>query len=308
MHWKLCAMWLVVLVASAWGVSVAEEEETPTLERSYLGLSSGPLRQAKLVDLPVGTLLRAGALAVTEQQVMAYITRADEEIRPQLDENRFFVLEQVAVRALLLEEAQQWAQAQQMNSAEQTPARLIDLFLQSIADKVGVSDEELRVFFEDNKDMFGGASFEQMAPMLRPYVLGQKQDEVVAAHINTLSERHPVELSAEWTKAQAPAALDNLVDKARRSGTPTLVEFGAQGCGPCDMMAPILEELRQEYADRCNILFVPVYEQEILAARYNIEPIPAQVFFDKDGKEFFRHIGFFPKEQIVAKLAELGME
>ncbi len=308
MRWKLCAAWLVVLVVSAPGVPAAEEESPPTLERSYLGLSSGPLRQAKLVDLPAGTLLRASLITVTEAQVTGQITRAAEQVRPQLDKNRFFVLEQVTVRALLLDETQEWARTQQISTTEETSPSLIEAYLQSIAGKVGVSDEEIQVFFEDNKDMFGGASFEQVAPMIRPYVLGQKRDEAVAAHINTLSKRHPVELAAQWVKTHAPAALDNPVGKARRSGMPTLVDFGAQGCGPCDMMTPILAELRQEYADRCNILFVSVREQQILAARYNIEPIPVQVFFDKGGQEVFRHEGFFSKEQIVTKLAEIGVK
>ncbi|GAG00696.1 unnamed protein product, partial [marine sediment metagenome] len=248
MRWKLCVAWLVVLMASTWSVSVAEEEEPPTLERSYLGLSRGPLRQAKLVDLPPGTLLHAGSVVVTEEQVMEQIARADEQFRAQLDKNRFYVLEQLGVRALLLGEAQEWARMQQMSTIEETPASLIETYLQSIAGKVRVSDEEIRVFFEKNKNMFGGASLEQVAQMLKPYVLSQKQDEVLAAHVNALSKRYPVELAAQWVKTQARASLDNPVDKARRSGTPTVVDFGAQGCGPCDMMTPILEELRQEYA------------------------------------------------------------
>jgi len=308
MRWKLSVALLVVLMASAGGVSAVEEDPPPTLERSYLGLSSGALRQAKLVDLPAGTLVRAGSITVTEQEVLAYITRAAEQVRPQLDKNRFFVLEQVAVRALLLDEAQEWARTQQISTTEETSPSLIEAHLQSIAGKVGVSDEEIQVFFEENKDMFGGATFEQVAPMIRPYLLGQKQDEAVAAHVNTLSKRHPVKMAAQWVKTQARASLDNPVGKARRSGMPTLVDFGAQGCGPCDMMTPILEELRLEYTDRCNILFVSVAEQQILAARYNTSSIPVQVFFDKDGKEFFRHIGFYPKEEIVSKLADIGVK
>ena len=308
MRGKLCIVWLVVVMASTWGTSVAEEEEPLTLERRYLGLSSGPLRQAKLVDLPAGTLLRAGSVVVTEEQVRDQIARADEQIRPQLDRNRFYLLEQLGVRALLLGEAQAWAETQPVSAGEETPASPVEAYLRSVAAKVGVSDEEVRVFFEENETMFGGATFEQVAQMLGPYVLSEKQDEAVAAHVNALSKRHPVELAAQWVAAQARASLDNPVAKARRSGKPTVVDFGAEGCGPCDMMAPILEELRQEYSDRSNVLFVPVREQQILAARYNIRSIPVQIFFDKDGKEVFQHVGFFSKEQLVAKLAELGVQ
>ena len=56
-----------------------------------------------------------------------------------------------------------------------------------------------------------------------------------------------------------------------------------------------------------NVLFVHVREQEILAARYGISSIPVQVFFDKAGKEVFRHVGFFPQEDVERKLKEMGV-
>ena len=87
-----------------------------------------------------------------------------------------------------------------------------------------------------------------------------------------------------------------------------MVDFGASGCGPCDMMTPILEELRQAYGEQCNVLFVQVTEERVLTARYGIGSIPAQVFFDREGKEMDRHSGFYPKEEMVARLKELGVE
>ena len=56
----------------------------------------------------------------------------------------------------------------------------------------------------------------------------------------------------------------------------------------------------------CTSLFVHVREKQILAARYGVETIPVQIFFDKSGKEVFRHIGFFPQEEIEKKLTEMG--
>ena len=87
-----------------------------------------------------------------------------------------------------------------------------------------------------------------------------------------------------------------------------MIDFGREGCGPCDLMTPILNELSKEYAEKCNILFCHTGDNPLLASRYSITSIPIQVFFDKDGKEVFRHVGFFPKDQIVAKLAELGVK
>ncbi len=106
---------------------------------------------------------------------------------------------------------------------------------------------------------------------------------------------------------QAVLARDNPVDQARDSGKPSLVDFGATGCGPCDRMTPILEDLEDKYPGKRNVLFVHVCEKQILGAKYGIQTIPVQVFFDKDGREVFRHTGFFPQDEIEKKLAEMGV-
>jgi thioredoxin 1 len=72
-------------------------------------------------------------------------------------------------------------------------------------------------------------------------------------------------------------------------------------------MAPILEELAAEYKGRVDVKVIDVYEQQEVARRYGVRLIPTQIFFDAQGKEVFRHLGFFPKEEIVAKFKELGL-
>ena len=56
------------------------------------------------------------------------------------------------------------------------------------------------------------------------------------------------------------------------------------------------------------MVFVSVREEQILASRYGIQSIPVQIFFDKDGKEVFRHTGFWPQEELEKKLAEIGVK
>ena len=63
---------------------------------------------------------------------------------------------------------------------------------------------------------------------------------------------------------------------------------------------------QQKYKDKVNVLFINVTEEPILASRYGIQSIPVQIFFDKNGKEFFRHVGFFPQDQIETKISEMG--
>ena len=87
-----------------------------------------------------------------------------------------------------------------------------------------------------------------------------------------------------------------------------MVEFGATGCIPCDMMQPILDNLRKKYPDKLNVVFVHVREEQILGARFGIRSIPVQVFFDKDGEEVFRHEGFFPEAKVTEVLSKMGIK
>lgn len=87
---------------------------------------------------------------------------------------------------------------------------------------------------------------------------------------------------------------------------PRLVDLGAKTCIPCKMMAPILEELRNEYKGKLQVEFIDVWEDRSAGDQYRIRVIPTQIFFDPSGKELFRHVGFMSKEDILAKWKELG--
>jgi thioredoxin 1 len=92
------------------------------------------------------------------------------------------------------------------------------------------------------------------------------------------------------------------------SGLPRLVDLGAGKCIPCKKMAPILEELKQEYAGRLVIEFIDVWVNPDAGKPYDIRLIPTQIFYDPAGKEKFRHEGFISKEDILAKWKELGFD
>lgn len=90
----------------------------------------------------------------------------------------------------------------------------------------------------------------------------------------------------------------------------TFVEIGAAKCIPCKMMQPIMKEVGEEYKGQVKVLFHDVWTQQgkIDALKYNIRMIPTQVFLDKDGKEYFRHEGYFPKEDLVSVLKMRGVK
>ena len=76
-----------------------------------------------------------------------------------------------------------------------------------------------------------------------------------------------------------------------------VIDFSATWCGPCKMLAPVLEEVSEEYAGKVNFFNVDVDKNPDLAMEYRIQSIPALVLF-KDGKEADRSIGVIPKDKI----------
>jgi thioredoxin 1 len=90
-------------------------------------------------------------------------------------------------------------------------------------------------------------------------------------------------------------------------GMVTLIDLGADSCVPCKMMAPILKKLEKEYNGRAAIIFIDVWKHKDQARRYGIRAIPTQIFFDKDGKEVYRHVGFMSEKAIVAQLKKMGV-
>jgi len=87
----------------------------------------------------------------------------------------------------------------------------------------------------------------------------------------------------------------------------TFIELGADRCIPCKAMQPIMKEIAETYADRVQVVFYDVWKDPEPGRKYGIQLIPTQVFIDQKGNEVFRHVGFFPKEEILALLKKHGV-
>ena len=112
----------------------------------------------------------------------------------------------------------------------------------------------------------------------------------------------------ETMKPSASNLISGMPQEVPISGMVTMVDIGAHACIPCKMMTPIIEELSQEYDGRVAIAFIDVWEHRGEAQKYGVTAIPTQIFYDAQGKEQYRHTGFLGKEDIVAKLIELGVK
>jgi thioredoxin 1 len=90
----------------------------------------------------------------------------------------------------------------------------------------------------------------------------------------------------------------------------TFVELGSVNCIPCRMMQPVMKEIEAAYAGKLKVVFIDVMTEQgrPYMQQFGIRAIPTQVFLDSQGKELARHTGFFPKDSIVALLADKGVK
>ena len=274
-----------------------------TVEAAYPGLASSGLTHAKLADLSDGALVHAGGLRLTEADVEQAIARAPESVRDQLRNNAFFILEQLATDTLLELDAK--ASLEDVPDDEEAMVRA---YLGKVLSGVEVSDEAVADFYEENREMIGEASFEQVEESIRRHLLLERQEQILDGHVQTLGQRLPIAVSASWVGRQAELAKDNPVDRARASGTPTFVNFGAVGCVPCEMMEPIRETIREKHEGKLNVVYVHVDKEQVLASRYGVQSIPVLLFYDAEGSEVSRHTGYLPEEKIEEHLARIGVE
>ena len=101
--------------------------------------------------------------------------------------------------------------------------------------------------------------------------------------------------------AEITLTKENYEEEVVRASLPVLIDFWAAWCGPCRMLAPIVEELAEEYEGKVKVCKVNVDEQRELASMFRILSIPTLVLI-KDGKLRETAVGYRPKEQLVAML------
>jgi thioredoxin 1 len=80
--------------------------------------------------------------------------------------------------------------------------------------------------------------------------------------------------------------------------TPVLVDFHADWCGPCKMLAPILKQVKEELGDTIKIIKIDVDKNQSIASKYQVRGVPTMLLF-KDKKQLWRQSGVLPKEEII---------
>ena len=98
---------------------------------------------------------------------------------------------------------------------------------------------------------------------------------------------------------------NNFADEVMKSEIPVLIDFYAEWCGPCRMMAPVVEQFAEEYEGRVKIGKINVDEESELAERFGVQSIPSFIFI-KDGKVVDRVTGAMPRPVLKGYLDDLA--
>jgi thioredoxin 1 len=104
------------------------------------------------------------------------------------------------------------------------------------------------------------------------------------------------------------ASLDDALAQAKKEGKIVMLELGSVGCIPCEQMRPVMQRLSRDYPGRLEVIFVDIKVDREAGRKFGVFGIPTQVFLDRNGKEFSRHVGFYSYEDIRAKvLKKMGL-
>jgi thioredoxin 1 len=221
-------------------------------------------------------------------------------------------LEQMVIKAVMLQEARRsGVKADPAAKGEDIELSIIqNLVKKEVLDKIQVDPKEIEEVYKQHQDQMGKKPLNEVSPMIEAAIRELKGKEKIEEYVASLKNRARIEVDESRLKdvTAAPPSTNTKEEfnQALKSGKPVLVDFGANSCMPCRQLRPILKEIEKEYAEKAKILIIDVYKYQDLAREYRVQLIPTLIFFDKTGKEVFRHVGAWDKTSIVGKLKEAG--
>jgi thioredoxin 1 len=283
-------------------------KDAKTVEQLYPNLATGILTYAKADALQDGVLLKTADIQITQLDIDAVIAKQLPQFQQELRKNAFFVLEQEAAGRLIKKLAKESLSRQNKDVNSMDDNQLVNTFFEDITKDINVASGDIEKFYKENESVFCGTPLEKVRGQIGSFVLQDKKQKFVDEYVKNVGQRIDIQVSDAWAKQQAEFAKDNPLDKARANGKVTLAVFSAKSCCGPDKMLPVIDTIRAKYNDKVNIVYIEPQKEQILSARYGIRSIPAQVFYNANGKEFFRHSGFFSDADIVAKLTEIGVK
>ncbi len=246
------------------------------------------------------------------------LKKVESPLKEMLRENPQQLLEGIIMNRVFLQEAKKQGLTPPIKTYKDTDkdalspeeALVGELMKKKFSTPPTVTKEEIKLYYSLLKNRLGGKPLDEVSPMIEQIIREGKQQEEMKQYVTELRASAKVEtdqIRLQKIASKPPESnTEEELKKAFAGGKPFLVDFGANSCLPCRQLRPILKEISKEYAGKAEILVIDVYKYQHLANEYKIKAIPTLVFFDNKGKEVFRQPGAMNKDQIVAKLKEIG--
>jgi thioredoxin 1 len=265
------------------------------------------------------TLASVNGEKITVEEFNREVGKLESPYREMYQEDPSQFIEGLMMKRLLLQEAKKQgisppAKTYKDSGKEALPpedAMVAELVKKKFSKPPEVTPQEVQEFYATYKDRMEGKKLQEVAAAIEEMIREGKQQEEMNVFLGDLRRNAKIEMNENTIKkiaAKPPESnTEDEFKKALQSGQPVLVDFGSNSCVPCRQLRPILKEVAREHSGKAGVLVIDVYKNEGLAREYKVMLIPTLVFFDSKGKEVFRHVGVLAKEQIVAKLKEIGM-
>lgn len=249
---------------------------------------------------------------ITVAQFEREVNKVPAPYQDMLREDPKQYLEQLIVKELLLQEAKRLGLI--TDRATLTPeaegAVMEKLLKKEVFEKIQVNPDEIQEILKQHKGPMDKKSKEEMTTLVENLIREAKGSEKMEEYLTSLRKKAKIEVEeGRLQKIAAPSPSTNSGEEfqqAMKSGKPVLVDFGSNTCAPCRQIRPILREMEKEYTGKAHILIIDVYKEKDLAQQFKVQMIPTLIFFDKSGKEVFRHMGAWDKASIAGKLKEAG--
>ncbi len=137
-----------------------------------------------------------------------------------------------------------------------------------------------------------------------------KNISVVLFFITTFFVTGCGENPGQGGKAKTPGQVSANTKDSEKKYKVTFIELGSVRCIPCQKMQPVMKSIEAKYGNEVKVDFHDVWTDagKPYGVKYGIEAIPTQVFLDEAGKEYYRHVGYFPEEELVKVLQQKGVK
>jgi thioredoxin 1 len=241
------------------------------------------------------------------------LARTPEDMRVIYEQAPEEVLDRLIAVTLLLQEAKQrgLVASSDLGDLDKPAIRegMRRLMETEIKDVTTIPDKEVEAFYQQHRAELGGKPLSAVREPLRMMILEQKRQERIGVLVERLRAQAAVITFPERLPQPPPPRLEastaDAFQAALKSGRPSVVDFGSKSCPACIQLRPVMGALRDAHKGRLNVLFMEVGANRNLALLYKIRLVPTIIFFDTQGREVHREMGFMKQEALEKVLRDL---